>query len=1426
MSRPLHELVGFRGDKLFNGAVNIDWFATDRTRTHLASESFVFHGPEYHGVSQADVGTAHGHRLLDTASFVRSIVRRCYGLEEEPFTLAIAGYGTGKSHFGLSVASLFNDPHSPTAQAVLASIEAADRNIGLEIRAMLQEANQPCLVVALNGMQSFDLTTQFTQQILRQLKVRDLDTGALDQLRPRFSQAASLVGMANQEVATELLAKCDADSMEDILAGLARQDESTYRRVHDVFSRRGMIIAALRGESIREVIDTAAREYCGPNRPFRSLLVLFDEFGKYTEFATEKSHIAGSGVLQDLFEGIQANSSAVCFTGFIQFELNAYVQRIAPELRNEILRYVARYQTANRVYLSINLETLIAHLFEKKDAQDLDRRFENSAARTESDDIMRDLARWFPQTSNHRLWNDSSQFHKVIRKGCWPLSPYSTWFLFHLAAAGKHLQGRSALALLGKLFERCRERAVDDSDGWCLAPVDFWLDDGLQQELILSEEGGQQGAITHAYASVIANHGGSLTSDQQRLLQAVVLASKMALKAANRLDAVDALAKLAGVQALDADNQLRSLQDEYNVLEWDEAFKQFEILGDAVPRTQFLAWLRQRVASTYDNEGKAKLFASKGRQWCEALTELNCDFAEENKITTREWRYQAVTSNVANFPMHVKLASDRWRGALAVDEPRGTVIYCYVESGRDCSAVAQDASRTLRAAAEEASATAVPILVVLLSDEDNALGQALAELAVLEESVSEKDRLLFGNLIPAHIEKQLELVRNRIEAMIKQRRYVTCFKEELESSRILRAGTELFARIYKTPLTFPFDGFSAARGNAADSCQDLTRDLFVGKLDYDAVLSKPVQTKNRAITVLNDSWGVFGQDGRVLTRPKLPLLRNLTTAWDDMLATGERRLPLSDALQQLCQPPYGANIASAGLLLATFLAPRLDKLMVVRGQQRFAVSQWLQDGLFKGKFIDVKALQGVDLVSLGEKSSEWEILLDEWETAESYAVRVACLRRAENLKERIPVPPLLHYRVDHLEQMAESALTAMAEMEKKQNEAFSRLENGYEHVKLNLVIWGAAQLQDLCDRMQSEAPLWDEQNIELVRPRIERGRQVIIQDLADWLGHQVPKDVKPDTVGEFKHRMLHLTGANLKKLKLTAEFEALEKHVGLVVKDAETAAEAHRLILDAGSWLTAHGEAHRLIRVAESRDLLVQGQKLASNLQGMAERMPLPELIERRTQLSDALAKIKAAIEDVVERASRLWDKKLRSLDDLETCLEEIDALIVAFEGCQADLQDLRAMRHALRLYQEDYKRLSNEQLSWDEFEKLADKTKISTSETIQEGDVPWTPDDVIDAFVKTIAKQRKQASAEWIEAIERASEAVDSISAADANRLHDRASAPPAMLTEPHDKRRKKILQAIEKRLDALKLDWLVEKFRELNGTMRKKFLQMVEEL
>jgi hypothetical protein len=1233
------------------------------------------------------------------------------------------------------------------------------------------------------------------------------------------------MAMTNTEVVNELLAACDLSGIQEILARLEQQDDTVYSKVHQVLATKNIKISALGGESVRDVIDVATREYCGTGKPFKSLVVLFDEFGRYTEFAAGKSHVAGSGALQSLFEGIQNNTQTACFVGFIQYELNAYVQRVAPEHRSEITRYVTRYQSASRVYLSINLETLIASLIEKKQPAYLESWFNSEESRQESQEIMANIAQWFPQSANHRVWGDGEKFHSVIRKGCWPLSAYSTWFLFHLASAGKHLQERSALALLGDAFARFEKHSVDKSKAWVLAPVDLWSND-LKNELLTSEDGGQQGSITHAYSSIEARHGAQFNSNQQRLLRAVVLASKMGLKASDQDDAVEALAELAGLHLRDADTEIKELRNNFNVLEWDDAFKAFDILGDAVPRSQFLAFVRQRVASTYDEEGKSKLFAGKAATWCDLLKDLDCDFAEENKISTREWGYQSVTSNIDFLLMQVKQAANRWQGALSVDEPRGTVIYCYVEPSRDPAVIEKDASRLLRAAAQESGVSAQPILIVLLYDEDGVLGQSLAELAILDESVSQQERLQFGNLIAAHKEKTLSVVRSRVEGMIKQRRYVSAFKEPFESGRLSRVGTEMFARIYKNPLAFPFDGFTTARGNAATDSQALTSELLQGRLDWNGITAKPVRIKNRAVAVLHDSWGVFAQNnGSIKTRPTHPVIRSLTEKWDELLSSGEQRIPLEKAMRQLCAPPYGANLASAGLFLGVFIAPRLNKITIVRAGQPIAVTAWINDSLFRGSFIDLGSLHNIELLHIGDASSEWDTLLDEWEQAESHMVRKDCYVRAEELKRRVPVPPAQAYREVHLEGQGKTAFLELKKMDEAQNDALNKIERGTQKNDVALLSWGASDLFDLVSRMIAEKPLWTDHEIQGVDPLVLRARQTLIQIFPDWVKTQMPRDGSPKSVGDFNHVMIRKVGAGLKKLGLDDLFTQLEAHTNTVIKQVESIATAHQLVRDVQSWITSHGDATRIVRVAELRAFQEMGKEYASKLQGLTSRMQIqvPELSETRVQLSASLAAMKKAVSDVENRVKKIWKSKLGTMDDMDLLQDEVDALLTAFEGCAEDIQDLQTMRRALRMYQQDYQRLNDDRLSWIEFMALAESLKAEAGDSFEAGAVPWPPVEAIETFVSDISKLREKQSSLWIEALVEDAASVASMPAADANRLHARASSPPAILTEKHEKRLSVVTKDIEGRLDQLKVDWLVEKFKELPLDMQKIFIGLI---
>jgi hypothetical protein len=383
---------------------------------------------------------------------------------------------------------LLSEPKSDTAKGVLANLEAADRDIHDAVRSELASMASPVLVVSLNGMGNFDLSSEFTRQVVYYLSEAGIDTGPLDELRPRFAYASQLVGRLTEEESVVLANQCGLDNRSAVLTRLREHDESVYAISHDYLASLGLNIRAFGDETVKEAISVACREYVGPGRPFGHLVVLFDEFGRYAEFATVRSQIAGSGVLQQLFEGIQSNSDKATFVGFIQFDLDTYVQRMGQEYRNEILRVSTRYQAAEKAYLSINLETLIANLLEKKDLAGLDAHFDTDSERANSATRMQQLNSWFPQARNHRLWVDASEFHRVVRKGCWPLSPYAAWLMFHLAAAGQHLQQRSALALLNETFARHAGDTFTGFDGE-LSAADIWTD-SLEKELLGTEEQG------------------------------------------------------------------------------------------------------------------------------------------------------------------------------------------------------------------------------------------------------------------------------------------------------------------------------------------------------------------------------------------------------------------------------------------------------------------------------------------------------------------------------------------------------------------------------------------------------------------------------------------------------------------------------------------------------------------------------------------------------------------------------------------------------------------------------------------------------------------------------------------------------------------------------------------------------------------------
>lgn len=259
------------------------------------------------------------------------------------------------------------------------------------------------------------------------------------------------------------------------------------------------------------------------------------------------------------------------------------------------------------------------------------------------------------------------------------------------------------------------------------------------------------------------------------------------------------------------------------------------------------------------------------------------------------------------------------------------------------------------------------------------------------------------------------------------------------------------------------------------------------------------------------------------------------------------------------------------------------------------------------------------------------------------------------------------------------------------------------------------------------------------------------------------------------------------------------------------------------SWLDQHSDSLRIPRVVELRGLRDVGKDFGYKLQGMARRIKLEDLSVARTKLSELLAALKKAEDDVTKRASRIWDSVLQSEGDLQDLLDEVETLVPAFEGCDEDVEDLQIMRRVLQAFQRYYRQLANEHLSSTELDALAERLKEEALSLFGNEELPWDIEVSFEGFLSEINSKRTQNSASWIDELRDETTELANMPASEANRLHAKCQAPPPFLTEQDRKVLDGIISGLEECLNDLALDWLIERFTALPKASKQKLLELV---
>lgn len=1107
-------IVRFNDERFFEGAVQLGWIEKRPEQALRAAESFVFHGPRYHGANDASTDGIDSHyRLKDTASFVKdllgSILQSEQGREANPYWLVVAGYGSGKSHLALTCASLLSNPHSETANVVLQQLSSADLEIGSTIDKQLQALGKPALILPLDGMSGFHLGNALSQSVFKQLALLGVDAEPLRSLSPRFSVACKFVER-NYDVRQDRFKESIPHlKIEDICQRLKENDEAIYEAVDKVYAEaNGQPIPIEGQESAQELIDILSNLYCGKDGPFSQIIIMFDEFGRYLEYAAEKPHLAGDAALQQIFQGIQDNSDKVRFVGFIQYELKTYLKRFGGSGLRQLQRYITRFDAAEKYYLSTNLETIFAHMIHK-DESELDAVLSKTNAYQSFKQTHTNLSLCLPSFTRYPVWQDGERFSQVIGRGCWPLHPMAVWFLTRQKDI---VQSRSALTFIKDTITRVSQDSVVDKGVMKQVSAAELVLSSMLSELVAAErEVG--GTVAETLQTLLEKFSGHLGQSDQLVLSGVATLEKMRIGKQGQ-DMANIL--LGEATALNADQVHSSLNilSELGALEWNRDLGQYELLTDGASRGQFQQWLRKQQLSVESNDGR-NLFMRRAASE-DVLASIETDFGLAHSISTQDWYFEAAFAHSGNLSNCLKQAFKEWSEARLPTEAKGKIIYLYISSDDDKFKLEQNIHNIFIEQLGRLKVDKAPIWIVGLDDHDGSLIDNLSKLYLFEEVLTDSDKERFRRFIPDEMLRSKSGIKGTLIRLIKQYDFWAAGFDQIPKDRLKKVGNAIFSAIYTNVLPFEFDGFATKNGGGNPDSATLMRGLITKQFDGGWVQSQPVRLRNRINTFMVQSLGSLNREGKLVVPREMSVKNVLSELVSNHQV--DSTLTLNDSYKKLIRPPYGMNTASAGLMLSMLVGLDTPPRRLVHNKELISSSDWIEL-VFpkKGHQLNESILESTTLRFLSESSeSRWRELFERWELVETYESQLLLVDEMINFNKVDPVPELLEGSYRYWIDTGNAIRTKVQDKQNEVNKLEKDLERMANRVSVGHLLSIAKKLFIL-HREFEQSELWPQVLVKDCGHLLTVAQSLCSDHLNDWIPRQTCNSVA--NLSDFRKSM-------------------------------------------------------------------------------------------------------------------------------------------------------------------------------------------------------------------------------------------------------------------------------------------------------------------
>ncbi|WP_341357476.1 hypothetical protein [Rossellomorea sp. y25] len=1404
MEQKLKDIIRFKKELYFNGAVQVDWFYNQERQAEVA-KSFVFHGPEYFGVGEDDI-TFKSHRLVDTATFTKIIANKLYGEgTESNFFMTIAPYGTGKSHMAVTLASLFS--RNDTLQKnILNNLTKVDKKLATEVKEL---ALKPNLVLVLNGMKDFNLNYEILNATQKVLKLQGVNGEFLKSLTKSYDIAKNFVTNTFNnyenlyiEFAKESLTNFDNDSLKEYLLENIIQDANAFEVINKVYHQiNGIYIRWDEGVSAGDVLTKIADTLCGDRGEFNKVVVLFDEFGRYIEFASSFPSRAGDSALQQIYEAVQDSGDKIVFIGFIQSDLKSYLTRV--DRTANINRYIGRYEASEKIHLSSNLETIFANLIERIEPD----KFKNLVVDKydkqveEWKEFHQNFIKWQPQALTSSVWGSFNHFKKVILEGTFPLHPLTSWMLSNLSS---WLQQRSSLTFLERQIDFEGNTELNEFGSLPLIPATRIIRTEFFKELLAAEqEGRKQSEYCILYNQILTKFGDKIDNRHMEVLAANLILRIGRFKTSSLEETKKAICYATNISTNEVHKALSELEHEFGVISYDDTANVYDFIADATGINDFKRLISRKrrkldinLSIALDNLSNKVL----------PLDTMETSFGRKNQINTREWEFdqQIVHFQDLDHSFLLNLKND-FEYATGPDKPKGKLLWLYLPPVINDSKI-----ETISQLIKRFNFDKMPIAFFILDDKEKKFFESIKDYQI-SNLFTEQEAVKYSKFIPEYKYKTETVVKDRFNELVSKRIILTKNGLEKSTMRPKVYFDSLFDELYHSVIPFPFTEFS--NKTLAKGKKNLSRigRLILSGASFQLIHSETTEIKNRIESLLFEgrlgSWGVFNSEYQLVSPTNIKV-RKIFEDLDELV--DDEEVYIDKIFEKYQRPPYGINDFALALLIAIFLVQKRVELRVNLNEQRLRLDEW-GSKIFLDKKVDFKNLFETSIIKVNpdKLAGKYINLYNKVERNNDINKAPILWKEYEQLKLEEEIPENLEDKMMNLELILREGTKLYETNTRKFGLLRSSLDDGIKRTdfkKIFEVLSGCNEIDGSIEN--SLRYVYNIEQVEEANKMTDKCHAFIEKEFSNWLNHL--KCQSYAQISAFEKWVNHLI-SDFSKYGYTEESRKLRTKLNSILDDLTVIRKLENINESVENFLSNNKPSN-----SSGYDELVQmkndGLELVKLLQN--DKVDKKYMNEFLVKVDSRITQIEVFLEKLAQEISSIYDSMFE-LANIQDCKEFITNVknILNKSINDVDREGIEEAANHVQDFLNDFSYLISYQDNRRDLE--LELNSLFNKWTDLESEVDFTP--IIDSIKKELIENINHKENKWVDSYISIEEKLVSWNVSECSTWLEQTRIIPSFISESTKDRLKEINILINERLNDLSVDAVLMLFDNLTDKQKE---------